>query len=869
MAGSRTKWWIYRFELAYFNPCYKRWALFQENPFLPSPDVPPANALIAHRIRVQGVLDSVRKAFEKIPRGALFDVIPLPKTAAGQNITLKFDPPEIAQKISDAFGPNPDSTWKPILTEYSRLLREEGLDLAGSDLPQLTDDLSNWPVFTARYPSWSREITASSALQLLSTLPILPHWDLWGAFYSEWERPAQKQAEPSLLQLAGRLAEPFYVAHLKYLPGPHFPTPHKAVSADPTPPSVDLLGYEVRLELAYCDLSNSVLSAVRVVEDDYFRHCCNPKGTQEELPYLVYAYLIDNLQRAIPGKHVEGQTNDLYYMAYPVFTPLGRRHFLDIYVYPEGGQADLGELWDAWRQLHDLLQWKNLQLILEDELEEIDLGYSEARLAHDMGAAMSSPDYKPGQALPFTELVCRHGHILFPVRAFRAGEGATGAVFSYKGREVNSFPFGEEWAPGSVDEGAWREVASFVGKVAYVPDVKGDLVWVSPISQSVTNARRDRLVREHLEFAHRLWQARETERDAEKKRIDESKRMLRRAFLAKAVEEQLAICQEALHIAGVDDKLVGFNQTPRVLMKDCVARQASDTDILGALREVFAWSYTLLASEYFGLGPIKGLTHGRQWYTFASAEDFRNDCTRQFELAKPAFQLSKEYAVACGEFHQEALRQIAAMGDWNGEICPVLEKSRKAKHQFHLMWGQKPFPEPASPVDFLDSSLEGIGAKRIELYLPVHEILKEAFEWLSKLHDMYKQEGGRRWAFALGFGVEHSAHWYPTRRPTLHRNYFAWTYPGSWTLERLRAQTPKEIQNVIAIAPLRQCGILSVAFKAKPEIRWMQWRADEWCQVAGIGDLLPRGSDALVRLLLQDLAEGCAWFLTFDSWMHE
>ncbi len=879
MAGSRTRWWIYRFELAYFNPRYQRWALFQENPLLlqlaERPN--PTTELVRHRTQVQAVLKSVRSAFESIPRGTRFGIWPLPEITEGKTITLNFGPPGLADRISTAFGPDPTNTWRPILSEYTKLLDDEGLRATSSDLPELLQELADWDKFTSTYPKWQKDVSAMSALQLLSILPILPHWDLWGVFYAEsrrflTERAAAAPSEsgdrlPTLLHLAARLDEPFYAAHLKYLPTRNtVPSAH----SHHVPPSIDLLGYEVRLAVTYCDLSGSSLSGTHVVEDDYYCYCFNPKGrSKEELPYLIYAYLIDHLQKAVPGQQPKEQVQDIYYFSYPIFTPLGRTHFLDVYVHPEEGEGSLDDLWEAWQQVHPLLQWDHLRLLLADELEEIDIGYAQALLSRDINEAMAKPEYRPGESLPLPELLCQHGHVLFPARAFTAGRDQV--PFHYCSKTVGVFDFGKEWDNREIFEDtlSLRRVATSVGEVFYIPDVSASAERASSVLHAVADARRDRIIQEELELAQRLQGARETEVRAEEQRILEARARVRDEFLTRGPAACATTQTEVLQAASPDINPTDYNETLRELLRDCVKRGATDDEILETARKLFIYSYTVLASEYFGLGPVKRVTHEAPFYEAPNMEQFRTDCMRQFAIAEWSFRLERAYQELCGAFHSEVLAHLNEVSDTGYVYSGTLHLRRKTNHQFQYVWHEgQPAPAIAQPTDVLSAPQGLENVVWPELYLPIHRIFQGLFEGLSALFHRYRDTDGSRYAFALDLGVVHPACWYPKERPTLHRNYFIWCYPGCWSFEELTSRRPSAVEAIQANELFQRCGSLSVAFKTHDGISWWQWRAQGWCEIQAVGGLLPTGRQDVVSGIFNHLGKGCAWFLTFDSWIH-
>jgi hypothetical protein len=517
---------------------------------------------------------------------------------------------------------------------------------------------------------------------------------------------------------------------------------------------------------------------------------------------------------------------------------------------------------------------------LADELEEIDIGYSQALLARDINEAMSDPSYQPDQPLPLAEMVCRYGHVLFPARAFSATTPSDANAFRYQPRMVNKFPFGDEWQPGQPEGSAeWRQVSTAAGTIWYLPDVTGQSDAVSPAFGTLADARRNRLVQEQLELAYRLWLARQTELRAEQARMQQCRDELRRAFLAeKPVDHQADIWTAVVAAKTADAEVPIYCKSLRDLLRDCVRRQADDEEILRTAREVFAWSYTLLASEYFGKGPIKELTHAAQYYIAPNNQQFLNDCERAYRIALPAFQLDSHYKSFCESFHDVAKAKNSGLSNPNGNYDQKLEELRNNNHKFRLCWHpQSKVPQPYQAGEQFDQDLWNAGADVVELYLPVHGICASAFESLSTFwQQQVTNSGGEgcRLAFALTLYEAPNCDCYPlNNKPKYRRNYFSWFYYGNWTPDQLRVHLPDDVLAVFGHPYVLKCGILWVGFKFESGLTWAQYQpvgenycAENWRMVEETAVFGQRNVTEVVNLLTGNAQNGCVWLLTFDSW---
>jgi hypothetical protein len=128
-------------------------------------------------------------------------------------------------------------------------------------------------------------IKASAARDLISLLPLLPHWDLYGALHHGWLPFQDRTQAPSasLWQTAGQCRTPFYCTRLIYLRGS---------DADATLRSKQLLGYSAAVEAMFADLADPDRQPVPIALREYYEYAFYPKDKNEKLLYQFYALLI-------------------------------------------------------------------------------------------------------------------------------------------------------------------------------------------------------------------------------------------------------------------------------------------------------------------------------------------------------------------------------------------------------------------------------------------------------------------------------------------------------------------------------------------------------------------------------------------------
>src|SRR5271157_340632 len=609
LIGSRVpQWEIYRFELVFFDPEFQRWQLFQEN-------VGTGTAVgSGHRRPIQELLNSLRRAFGAVPRGTAFAVVPA-HTSDEIEVTLNSAQWQTLEQSSKNEGVDLPSAWSSFVSALRENAKADGL-------------LAFWQRHLLEMDEWPRKLQPTGAIaslklhpaearELISLLPISAHWDLYGAIREGWA-PGETAHPESLWQDLGRLSEPFYCNHLIYL---------YDLSDDCTFWSKKILGYGAAVEAAFSDLSGRNLQPVSVSPSEYFDYAYRPSGV-ERVFYQLYALFMDRIQLEFssPGD----DNKNLYYLAYPIFSGLNRRHFLHVYVRPDRQDATILDLWSAWRQLHGHLNWGDLRHVLVDELEQVDLARFQNSLMRKL-RSISSERHVPRDAQKQTYLypiVANQIHLLFPIHC--ACQASTlGLYFD----NVAGAPGGKAWndlAPLSSSSGLGETLhckgnlgAGKACRRTRRPDSVPPIVWnedtvlkQTPVQREVADGRRQRLVHRQIEFAEIIWDSLEetrqkAQRDNEKDwREKEGTIVKNKLALLAALRNDAATCEGRF----ADPQVSALLKMPAPqFFKPFFYNQYIDVIGESAWRrayiEVARASLHLLLSEYVETGVVRWLTH--------------------------------------------------------------------------------------------------------------------------------------------------------------------------------------------------------------------------------------------------------------------
>lgn len=406
-------WTIDRQELVLFHAKHKRLRFFYEDASEMLRESRDHPEFARYRRHVQGILATLREVLNRCLGGMGIRLAPL----AGQQdkCTLELNLPHGLDK----------DVFKSYLEHWRQSLNDEGWK-EGTLPCRIICEIDK---IAADSNSISIErigedpLTKPALIHLASSLPILPHWDSWGIFSDNSNRPE------TLITKIRKCSRPLYAAQLKYNPG----IPDATFSKE-------LLGYSARLRAFYLDTDGQVLQPTFTSEEDYYTYCHYPECPEREL-YRAYGLLVDALNLALHSKTQSGSENDkekiLFYIAYRISTSLGRSHFWHIWLTPDDPNAALEQMWASWWPFHQhILDWPNLHAALATELEQLDIAYVQEAFLHDIIDPKKSIQ-KDGEKEWLDELVCKYGHILFPTTCFCAGGDKWGyGPYELKGKKI-------------------------------------------------------------------------------------------------------------------------------------------------------------------------------------------------------------------------------------------------------------------------------------------------------------------------------------------------------------------------------------------------------------------------------------------------
>jgi hypothetical protein len=490
-------------ELVYFDPEFRRWQLFQEQPDLLNSAGGDAKHPIDHRRTIQKLLQSIRTLFENLPLDEWG--IPL------QVSTDRIQAGDVTLNITDDQRKQyANCLHERVISEFVDALKasadNDNIWEANSALQNAITGLGRW-LRTAQ--TSAIQIGRTAALQMISLLPILPHWDLWGAIRQGWETSEEKGIPPSPFQRLGELRSPFYSNHFVY---------QYNGTEDQDLGSRKLLGYTILAEAEFIDLDDRQPGSASIHLRDYFDYACTPGG-EELAAYQIYALLLDRLQLGLSGQEVDSKAENkiehLYYVAWPIFTSLGRRHFLQLYArpIPDSPAPAAKRLHDAFLQLHQHLSWADLRDILGEELTQVDLDRFHAHIARhgdDIAAKRYVADEQSEAVL--TRLMAGNLELLMPVDAAQYSHAGNSARWSYQsfGETV---PLGFKWI--EEDSKSFKSLPEALGDLSWRP---ASLEGETPTQHELRKAFRHWLVERQLRALRRDWDAKRYER--ERKRDD-------------------------------------------------------------------------------------------------------------------------------------------------------------------------------------------------------------------------------------------------------------------------------------------------------------------------------------------------------------
>ena len=219
-----------------------------------------------------------------------------------------------------------------------------------------------------------------------------------------------------------------------------------------------------------------------------------------------------------------------------MFSSLGRRHFLHVYVRPPQQAATAVDLWNAWQQFHKHLDWEDLRHVLVDELEQTDLARFQRYVMdkiEEISQTKRFPDENadvgmepnPGINERYcVSLVADQMHLLFPIEC--ACDGTSLGFQTLQTRSPETLIEGHPWSQ-------LKLVASVLDRDLGCLDCRGDIatrhddckysqangstalvVWnektflnPTPVQKVIAEGRRQRLIAQQLDFCRVMWKS--------------------------------------------------------------------------------------------------------------------------------------------------------------------------------------------------------------------------------------------------------------------------------------------------------------------------------------------------------------------------
>jgi hypothetical protein len=570
------------------------------------------------------LLASLRGTFAQVPRGVPFD---LTLESDGEPISLSLTEEDLRWLTN---GDSSCKTWEIFVDALLQNADRDGILNApaeggegpGRTVTKLLEALKAW---SAAPSERSVSIARRCARNLISLLPILRHWDLYGAIRHAWA-PGSKEPPHSLWQELGRAREPFYCNHFVYYPP----------STGTYPTSKDVLKYEISAEAVFTDLARINPDPVWIAPRDYFDYAYPPD--KEELPhYRIYSFFMDTLQLALSSPTAKSQ-QDLYYIAYPVFSGLSRRHFLHIYVRPNAPDASLKDLWQAWREWHPFLNWDDLRRLLVDELEQVDLARFQTRVIEKIEKYCKQQRVQDHKEETEGAALCRSQvadqlHLLFPVRC-ACTDGRIGLYeVSPKGDTLpGTVPWNNLGPPGTLDKDVLRTMtckgeigtSASCERVRSGPASQAKLLWDeqllgphSSVQAEIARGRRERLVAQQLEFANMIWKSHKGTRIQTETENKRKWSELRPLLVKKKNDLLTEICKTAGSFkdrfnADSIRNVLGCDNLPELFQPYFYLESLDPKDESAwkaVFREIASSSLHRLVSEYIETGVVRWLTH--------------------------------------------------------------------------------------------------------------------------------------------------------------------------------------------------------------------------------------------------------------------
>jgi hypothetical protein len=838
---------IYRLELVYFNALRKRWQLFQEGPAEGSVDAPTSPDGL-HRYHIRQILSTTRRLLERATASVACDFGVESPSHLPSEITFKTerDNSFLVSALRDQ-----NVEWRRILDHYVENIETQ--ELPAKSRQELREFFNSADLRTLTETGIS--LPRQAALDLYSSIVILGHWDLAGAWRRNWHSSASNESYSDLDQRLPRWKAPMYLGHIDFAHSP---------DCRPTR-SESILGYPVTLTFTGRDLAASLSHRGDHGPVDFFRCCFDPKdayppakAASELLLYRAYAYFTDHLQSVLANEQ------HVYYVAYPIITS-GWRHFLHIYLRASNGkELNVLEPWDAWDRVHQYLTDNRFQNILADSIRQVSEFHYQSRVRSDLDTAYRKTA-NPDDYLEAAEVLTQNLPLLFPISTVITD----GKQYGYEDEYLDAQFIGAKWQllqnPTKPDESLSR-LSTRSRTVFYKR--------LLPVEEELFTELRMRQMILYQELSISS-SAKEAKSGEVRRRllIMQKRAALYRDWLS-AKTRSLAL-DPRLKKEQIDPKLLEGLES-LVLECESTKRPSGADPVIELFKRIFGCTITIAVSEFLGVGPIQLLTHPQgpcyqipeSWVEahqdlesfYKPIEYVSNDIASKF--VKKAAQLKATAAeVIRGRYDDRGRDDVVS--DPNEE-CSKLRDELKHSTLFGLTATSDPDKHPFF--------------RNIELFYDP-SASKEIADIYQRIKESAHSHAAKREVseFAVSWKTElrHPQWVLDYRAPFLNRNAACISYELkepyislSNLISRMQGGTTADVLT-INISRLREYGRLYICQHGKA----LEVSDDAGRQIMGAEipwhELTLCQSDKKFNRILADMlckGEKICWVLCFDSW---
>jgi hypothetical protein len=342
--SGRAVWQIDRFELVFYNPRHRRWQYFVEDPLVPTSDQASDESL--HRRQIRSLLKTFHEVLERL----------LKEPQSSFRLRQPSDNGEKPVIIPSPRFEDSAVCWPVYLDYLLTTAASEGLPKRDGD--NMRDFVKN----SDAYPEADQPIQRTTALAILSLLPILEHWDTWGCLLRAYKRSYRDQESAFPPALPQNWSTPIYLVDLEF--------PDDTATSGLFE-SRRILGYPVAIQGAAC---NHDLQGSRIIQtrsSDFFGsgYCHIPVQGPELQLYRCYANLVDPIQKQLAGSLPKRQ----FVAVYPIPTE-GRVHFLQLaFSTVNTVNTSMADLWQQWLPTHTQIWTPQMRSMLRSQLQRVQI----------------------------------------------------------------------------------------------------------------------------------------------------------------------------------------------------------------------------------------------------------------------------------------------------------------------------------------------------------------------------------------------------------------------------------------------------------------------------------------------------------------